>query len=201
MRHGTPDGDDTEVLHPLATDEPGLILRRPVAKWRQIAIIYALLPLLCAALGGFVAVKVADASTDRRLATLEQDLAERRKVRAEQDAARDARTRDLLALVCVLLDHAQPRDADVEARRRQFGCDGGPYPQPSPIPTPVVPAPGTPRTSAWRPSRPVPRSAGATQRRPTPSPGRPAPAPSPSAGGGIRLVVCVDLPLLPPICL
>lgn len=204
MRHSTPDdADDTEPLHPVATDQPGLILHQPRRKLRQIAIIYALLPLVSAGVGAWIATQVAyarsEAHTDSRIAALEQDLSERRRVRAEQDAARDAQTRQLLNLLCVLLDHAQPRDDAVEALRTRYGCAGGvPSPGPqSPPPSPGSrPAPGGSKPTASLVLPPPRRSAGAA---PVPSPAGPPPAPSGSPGAG-RLL-CLEVPPLLRVCL
>jgi hypothetical protein len=196
--------DGTRELHAVATDQPGLILHRPYQKLRQIAVVYALLPLLCAALGGFVVIRLAEANTDRRLATLEGDLAERRKIRQQEDAARDAQTRELLALVCTLLDHSQPRDAEVEKQRVKYGCTGGPIPTATPAPPtpsePGRPSPGGFRTTAGAlPPRPA-VTATTSRAVPTPTQDRPPPPSNAPPGGGGSLL-CVDLPLLPPICL
>ncbi|GGM53122.1 hypothetical protein ACFFX1_55070 [Dactylosporangium sucinum] len=196
MRYATPRDDETGRLHPLATDQPGLILHEPIKKWRRVAIVYALLPLLCAGVGAFIATQVAyhraEQHTDERLATLEDDLAERRRVRAEQDAERDAQSQRLLVLACVLLDHAQPRDGQIEAWRTELGCSGGPYTVPSLAPGPRLPAPSASRSQVMPP--PAVRSSAAG---PLPSPAPRPPSPAPSSGP----LLCVDLPLLPELCL
>jgi hypothetical protein len=196
VRHATPDGE-TERLHPVATDQPGLILHRPLQKLRQIAIVYALLPLLCAALGAWVAYRLTEASTDRRIAALEQDLAQRRAARAEQDAARDRQLGELRLLVCIFADHSQPRDDQVEAVRARYGCTGGPYPEPQSPPA----TPGRGGTSAGtRPSGVLPPPVRTTSAIAVPSPTRGPPQPSPT-GDGAGPLLCVKLPLLPRVCL
>lgn len=205
MRHATPD-DETDQLHPVATDQPGLILHRPLRKLRQVAIVYALLPLLCAAVGAWIATQVAygraERHTDARIATLEQDLAQRRAANQQSNAERDRQIAELRRLVCILADHAQPRDDQVEQVRATYGCTGGPYPEPSaapPAPSETQPpAPGTTRTTAAAAQQPhVPP---ATQPAPRPTTTRPpATTSSPPAPGSPLL--CVDLrPLLPKIC-
>jgi hypothetical protein len=204
VRHATPDGD-TERLHAVATDQPGLVLRRPLQKLRQVAIVYALLPLVAAGLGAWIATQIAyarsEAHTDRRIAALEDDLAERRRVRAEQDAARDAQSREVYALLCLLLDHAQPRDAAVEAKRAKYGCAGGvpsPGPQSPPpaAPSSAVPVPGGSRTTAAL-VVPPPRRSRSTG-LPVPSPAGPPPAsPVPPPGGPL---LCVEVSPLLRLC-
>lgn len=196
MRHGTPDGNDTARLHPVATDQPGLVLHRPLQKLRQIAVVYALLPLLCAALGGFVAVKIGEANTDRRLGTLERDLADRRAANQKSNAERDRQIAELRRLVCTFADHAQPRDDQVEQVRATYGCTGGPYPEPTTSPAPRLPSPGVsrPTAGAFRPP-----GVTATTTRPGLAPTRSLPPSTrPPVGGG---VVCVVVPPLPPVCL
>ncbi|MGI5247758.1 hypothetical protein [Dactylosporangium sp. CA-139066] len=194
MRHATPD-DETERLHPLATDQPGLILHRPVAKWRQIAIMYALLPLLCAGVGAWIATQVAyaraEAHTDRRIAALERDLAERRAANTSANAERDRQIAELRRLVCIFADHAQPRDAQVEEVRARYGCTGGPYPVPQ-SPPPSAPISGRPTSGV------LPPTARTSSVIAVPSPAGPPPRPSPSSAGPL---LCVDLPLLPRVCL
>jgi hypothetical protein len=182
--------DDTRELHPVATDQPGLILHRPYQKLRQIIVLYTLLPLVCAFVGGWIATQVAyqrsETHTDRRIAVLEGDLAQRRKANAEANAARDARTAELLALVCQLLDHAQPRDAGIEASRAKYRCTGNP---------PLAPTPGPSSAPPRQPgqSRVPPERSGGTGggMLPTPAP-RPVPEPSPSLSPSERgYILCV----------
>ncbi|WP_344613368.1 hypothetical protein [Dactylosporangium salmoneum] len=193
-------GGETEQLHPVATDQPGLILHRPYQKLRQIAVIYALLPLLCAGIGAWIATQVAytraERHTDARIETLERDLAQRRAARAAQDAARDEQTRELLKLVCDLLDHATPRDETIEADRALYGCAGNPASLPPSVTSSSVAPPRTARTTAGAPQPPAVRT---TAVRPLqPSPAGPPPTTGMPAPGPL---LCVDLPVLPPVCL
>ncbi|GAA2636988.1 hypothetical protein GCM10010399_82660 [Dactylosporangium fulvum] len=200
MRHATPD-DNTEKLHPVATDQPGLILHNPYRKLRQIAVVYALLPLLCAGVGGWIATQIAYTRaadhTDARIEALERDLSERRTTNQQANAERDRQIAELRRLVCILADHAQPRDGQIEQVRGTYGCTGGPYPVPSVSTAPPArPGPGLSRTTAGA-LPPAVRSSPA--RAPLPSPAGRPPSPSPAPSGGPLL--CIDLPLLPPICL
>jgi hypothetical protein len=204
VRHAIPD-DETEQLHPVATDQPGLILHRPLRKLRQIAVVYALLPLLCAGIGAWIATQVAytraEAHTDRRIETLERDLAERRAANQQGNAERDRQIAELRRLVCIFADHAQPRDEQVEQVRATYGCTGGPYPVPSTSTPPGSgggPAPTVTRTAAGAAPRPTAR-AGTARPAAVPSPAGPPPAPSP--GESANPLLCVGLPLLPRICL
>lgn len=100
-----------------------------------LAALFAAALLVLVVVGAYASAGVgydrSAAHTDRRIAALESDLTERRQVRASQDAGRDAQTRELLALVCVLLDRAQPRDSEVQARRVRYGCVAPVPPPPS----------------------------------------------------------------------
>lgn len=214
--------EPAQELHPVASDQPGLILHRPLRKLRQVAIVYALLPLVCAGLGGFVVIKLTEAATSRRLAALERDLEQRRAVNTKSNTERDRQIAELRRLVCVFADHSEPRDDQVEAVRIQYGCDGGPYPV---LPVPGVP---TPSSSGSPPSggpSPVPLRSSGGSGGAVPAPGRstvralPQPAPRPpttrpptsrpaetitrppsSPPSRSRSVLCVDLPLLPKLC-
>lgn len=195
MRHATP--DDTEQLHPVATDQPGLVLHRPLRKLRQIAVVYALLPLVCAAVGAWIATQIAydraERHTDGRIAALERDLADRRAANQASNADRDRQLAELRRLICVFADHSTPRDDQVEEVRTRYGCTGGPYPVPSWSPSP--PGPGFSRTTGAL----LPPPARTTSARvPRPSPAGPPPSPTTPPPGPL---VCADLPLLPRVCL
>lgn len=96
---------------------------------------FALAVLLLAAVIGYTsslfAVGRAAEHTDERVAVLENDLRQRRATAAEQNANRDKQIAELRKLVCVLADHAQPRDAAVQEVRVQYNC----------VPPPVSPSP------------------------------------------------------------
>jgi hypothetical protein len=157
-----------------------------------------------------IAVDRAGQHTDERIGVLERDLQQRREAAAAQNAARDAQLAEFRRLLCLFADHAQPRDAAVESVRAQYGCTGG-----TPIPTasPSRPAAGGP-TNTITTYRPGGGRGGGAGQQPTPGvapqppattpppppltfPPQPVPPPPATGGGGL---VCVDLPLLPAIC-
>lgn len=181
--------DDTFPPHPVLTDQPGLILTQPRRQLAKILILYALLPLVCSASGAVIVYELSNAATERRVAAVEDYLAQRREANTAADSARDRQLEQTRRDLCVVLDRIQPRDAAVQDMRRRYGCTTGPT-SPSPSPTPSA------RT------RPAP-TGGATERAPAngqrgrsgsdgaagptgPSgppgkPGKPAPSPTPPA--------------------
>ncbi|MFR9780136.1 hypothetical protein ACL02O_29280 [Micromonospora sp. MS34] len=187
-RHGEPRS------YGLLTDEPGLVVHNPRRQLAKLLVLYAVLPLLCAAAAAYIAVTLANASMDRRVAALEQDQAQRRQAAAAADQARDARLAQTRRDLCVVLDRVVPRDPPVQDLRRRYGCTA-PHPAPSPTGTPV-PGGGTApgrrgaTSSAPRPA-PVPGPASPTG-RPGPGgpPGPPAPKPTPRPS---PVLVCVPL--------
>lgn len=212
MRHAVPDPDEapTEDLDRIdevlarageSVSGGGRESRvRPAVFAAGFALAVVVIAAIAAYLGAAAGYDRAARHTDGRIAALERDLAERRAVRADQDAVRDAQARRLLVLACVLLDHSQPRDSQIEAWRAELGCTGGPYVIPAPASGPRLPAPSSAmRPSGWlRTSGAVPPTPRPSSVIVAPSPAGPPPRPSPSQGGSPLL--CVDLPLLPPVC-
>ena len=181
--------DGTLPPHPVLTDEPGLVLTHPRRQLAKILILYAVLPLVCSVAGAVVAYQLSNVVTERRVAALEEYLAQRREMNTAADGERDKQLEQTRRDLCVVVDRVQPRDAAVEDMRRRYGCTGGPT---------VAPASPSPTPSAR--TRPAPPTGGATGRTPSggqrgPSggggvagptgpagpPGRPAPTPPPSA--------------------
>ncbi|WP_349876208.1 hypothetical protein ABIH81_18885 [Micromonospora sp. HUAS YX12] len=141
--------------------------RRRVAR---LLALYALLPLLCSAAATVIAYNLADNAVDRRVAALEQDLAQRRAAAVEEQRRRDARLEQTRRDLCVALDRLTPRDADVQDLRRRYGCTG-------PLPDPST-SPGPPSRGGPRPTGPA-----ASSRTTVPQPA-PAPAPAPAGPPG-----------------
>lgn len=140
MRHETPDGGTPELD---ALDDA--LVRagettRPPCRWRPklIGALTALAVAVVAAAasygGASYAYSSSAAHTDDRIAVLEGDLSQRRASALAANANRDAQIAQLKRLVCILADHAQPRDDQVAQVRAEFACTGGPYPEP-PLPT------------------------------------------------------------------
>ena len=191
-------GDGTE-LHLVATDEPGLVLHQPRRKLIQIVVLFAVAIVTCSAAAAYVGAAIAyhraSDHTDARFAELETDLTERRRVAAEGNAKRDAQQAEVAALVCLVLDRIQPRDAQVEAARSRYGCtanpkqpaagrapgagSGGGVPAPAPL-AGAAPRPATPAPPAVVPPRPV-------------TPGVPAPVPTQSAPRPPQPLVCAPI--------
>ncbi len=134
MRSAVPDPDCDPTTAGLDRID-GALARAGVAMMPQpeqrvraliLAVLFAAALVVIVIIGAYVSAGVgydrSAAHTDQRIAALESDLAERRAVRASQDAARDAQTRELLTLVCVLLDRVQPRDSEVQVQRVRYGC-------------------------------------------------------------------------------
>lgn len=206
--------DDTEPMSPVFADEP-LLVHQPRRRLNRILVLYALLPLICGAVGAYIAYELGNWRTDQRVDRLESDLNERRTARAAEDQARDARLEQTRRDLCVVLDRVQPRDAPLEEMRRRYGCVGRASPGPGPN---VVPTPGrSPAAPSAQPGAgsggvasaggaagpqagssgpggatgpPGPPAPSAPPPRP-PSPPAPEPAPEPSAG--LQIDVCVPL--------
>jgi hypothetical protein len=151
---------------PLLTDEPGVLLHQPRRKLIRVLVVYALLPLICAAAGAYISYELAAAQANDRISALESDLAQRRANRASMDAAQASAAAQFRTDMCVLADRTVPRDQAVEEIRRRYGCIG--------TPPPVSPSSTRPPPS---PSRRAAGNGGAAK-----DPARPAPAPRPSAG-------------------
>lgn len=146
--------------YPILSGEPGVLLQNPRRQLIRVLVLYALLPLICAAAGAFIAYIMANEHSSDRIAALEADLAERRAARAKVDSSlRDA--------ACVLANRAQPRDVDVERIRSKYGCTGALIAVPTPTPSA---GPSTAGSDI---------SAGENE---GPASGVPAPAPQPPAG-------------------
>lgn len=158
------DGETAE--YPVLSDEP-IVVPRPRRAVARVAIAYMLAILIVGASAAYIGATVgynrSAERTDRRIATLERDLADRRAARARDDATRDAQVGRLRQLVCLFADRVQPRDAEVERARAEFGCTYTP-PVPQAVPS-AMPEPG-------------PRGDGRQ------TPGQPGPAPSRSRSGG-----------------
>lgn len=189
-----PDGDD---LQPESTP------RRIITLSLAFALAVLLLSGVIGYTSAFVAVQRSTDHTDERFGVLESDLQQRRSAAAEQNASRDAQnaSRDaqlaeLRRLVCVFADHAQPRDQSVEDIRTSYGCTTTPFP------TPPASAPSSPRVTATGTRRGGgTNSPGLAAPQPTPPvPSQQVPPP-PAGDPGDNKLVCVDLPLLPKICL
>ncbi|MEV7684278.1 hypothetical protein AB0O64_37980, partial [Streptomyces sp. NPDC088341] len=102
------------------------MVHNPRRQLARLLALYAVLPLICAGAGAFIAYQSASARTDGRIATLEADLAERRAVNSEANRARDEQLAAIRRDLCVLVDRLQPRDRAVVELRRRYGCPGTP---------------------------------------------------------------------------
>lgn len=177
--------DGATPPHPVLTDEPGLMLKRPRWQLAKILVLYALLALVCGAAGAVIAYQLSNVVTERRVAALEDDLAQRRAANAAGDEARDAQLGQTRRDLCVVIDRVQPRDAAVEDMRTRYGCTSGPAVTPtpgvSPSPARTRAAPTTGGGSTGRaPSggqRGGSDAAGPTGPAEPGAPGRPAPPP------------------------
>ncbi len=122
-----------EQLTPADVDPPKTM---HVPTWRAVvvAVILAVALGVVAGTTAFVAQSKANSFTDRRLAALERDLNERRKLASEANARRDQQIAETRRLVCTVVNRLQPRDDEVERIRREFKCDqqGDPGPVTSP---------------------------------------------------------------------
>ena len=182
-RHGS---EVDEELHPVATDQPGLVLHQPQRKMWQIFAAFVFAITTCSAAAAYVGAAIAyhraSDDADVRFATLEKDLAERRKLAAEANAKRDAQQAKVSALVCTVLDRLQPRDADVEAARATYGCTANPK-EMRQVPG-AVRQPGGAGGSEPGPTGPgsahppAPPAAAPVPRPPTTTPALPVPKPS-----------------------
>ncbi|WP_319461222.1 hypothetical protein [Micromonospora sp. RTP1Z1] len=171
---------DTQRVARVAAERVVVKDRRRLAR---LLALYALLPLLCSTAATLIASNLADASMDRRVAALEQDLAQRRAQAAAETRERDARLEQTRRDLCVALDRLTPRDPPVQDLRRRYGCTA---PDPRPSPSTGAPERGGPRT----PGRAAPSSAPRPAPTPGPTgprgpqgpngpPGTPAPTPTP----------------------
>ncbi|MEU7590620.1 hypothetical protein AB0A95_30560 [Micromonospora sp. NPDC049230] len=186
--------DGAAPPHPVLTDEPGLVLRHPRRQLAKILILYAVLPLVCSVAGAVIAYQLSNVVTERRVAALEEYLAQRRETNLAADGERDKQLEQTRRDLCVVVDRVRPRDAEVEDMRRRYGCTGGPTAAPGPpSPTPSArPRPATPTggatgrapTNGQRGPSGSGRVAGPTgpagPAGPPGAPGRPAPVPSPA---------------------
>jgi hypothetical protein len=107
---------------------------RVTPSWQAIVvgILVAVLLGIVAGVTAFVSQQRANDHTDHRIARLEADLAERRRVAAEANARRDQQIAETQRIVCVVMNRVQPRDAEVEKVRAQFNCAAQPDPVGSP---------------------------------------------------------------------
>jgi hypothetical protein len=103
-----------------------------------------LLAFVSAYAGGTFGYRASAQHTDRTLGVLVKDLDQRREAAQQANARRDAQLGELRRLVCVLADHAQPRDQQVQEARARYGCNGGPYPDPFPLAGPSIHPPIAP---------------------------------------------------------
>ncbi len=126
---------NTEAQLTPDVDPPG---PRHVPLWRATAVAVALAVALGVVAGttAYVAQSKANEHTDRRIARLEADLAERRKAANEANARRDQQLAEVGRLVCAVFNRVQPRDAEVERVRAIYRCDQQPQPSPSVLPSP-----------------------------------------------------------------
>lgn len=162
---------DGTAEHALLTDQPGVLVAHPRQQLVKILILYALLPLVCGTAGAVVAYQLSNVVTDRRVAALEDDLAQRRAANAAANEARDAQLGQTRRDLCVVIDRVQPRDQAVQDIRKRYGCTGAP----AAIPTPVQSATPSPAVDG--------RRSGASGARP-PATERPTPRPGPSGPPG-----------------
>jgi hypothetical protein len=222
MRHANPDPDDDAFTdldqaltraEEITTNDPlASSPRRTLLLSTMFALAVVLLAAVISYTAAVIAVYRAERHTDERVAVLERDLQQRRAAAAEQNANRDAQIAELRRLVCLFADHAQPRDAAVEDVRARYGCTGVASPTPSPSrtvtvePTARATAQGAHRTGGG-PGGP---GVGGATRQPTAGPS-PTTTKSPTLAVPSQQVppppatgdelLCIDLPLLPVICL
>lgn len=176
-------GSEKTETYQVLSDEPGLLFHRPRRQLVQVLVLYALLPLICAAAGSYITYTLGSDRSDRRIAALEKDLAERRAARAEMDAQlkqqveqRAAEDAQLRKDACVAFDRIQPRDAAMLDLRRRYGCTGNPKPAVAPGPT-SVPSGGS------QPAGQRPAGGGPTApRQPAPAPQQPPAGPQEPQG-------------------
>ncbi|WP_262285903.1 hypothetical protein [Micromonospora sp. MA102] len=182
--------------HEADTQRLARVVVRDRRRTARLLALYALLPLLCSAAATVIAFNLADNAMDRRVAALEQDLAQRRAQAAAETKARDARLEQTRRDLCVALDRLTPRDEAVQDLRRRYGCTG-PSPGPAPTTSPGPPSRGGPRpngpAASSRTPRLQPAPAPAPAGPPGPAghsgpPGPPAPTPKPTPA-----LVCVPL--------
>ncbi len=171
------------------TDEP-IVVPQPRRAVARVAISFGLAILVVGASAAYIGATIgydrASGKIDRRVAAIERYQDERRGARdsekAQADAERAAAKAELARLraaFCVLADRAQPRDAEIDRVRAEFGCTGGPLPVPSVTPT-GLPLPEQPRGDGRQPPGPPAgsgRAADGDQPNPVPQP--PAQPPNP----------------------
>lgn len=116
---------------PLGTAPP-----KRAPSWQAFLVGFLLAAMLgiVAAVSVYVALSRANAHTDRRLATLEADRAERRTAADQANARRDQQIAETRRLVCTVVNRIQPRDTEVERIRVEFRCDQQPEPSPPAAP-------------------------------------------------------------------
>ncbi len=107
--------------------------------------------------GGMYGYRAGAEHTDQTLSVLVKDLDQRRAAAQQANASRDQQLAELRRLVCILADHAQPRDQQVDDVRARYGCNGGPYPVPGPSGPYPVPGATPGATPSGTQSSGVPR--------------------------------------------
>jgi hypothetical protein len=213
---GTHDQRRRVLPHLLLTDEPGVMVHNPRRQLARLLVLYAVLPLICAAAGAFIAYSLSSAEIDRRVTATERQqadyLAERRRLNAEGDRLRDEQLAQFRRDLCVLIDRAVPRDLVVDELRRRYGCTGPTATAPtSPTPRPTGPAgqrgtasggspgggtvPARPQPGPTSPQKPPAGPPGPVGPSGPPGPTAPAPAPAPAPSGLLCLPV-LDLCVL-----
>ncbi len=175
-------GDEEPTAEYVVLSDEPIVIPQPRRAVARVAIAYMVAILIVGASAAYIGATVgydrAAARTDRRIGTLERDLAERRAARNAENATRDAQVRRLRELVCVFADRVQPRDVDVERVRAEFGCTGGPAPGAKPGAMPGAPRDRrspSPTATAGRTFQPEP----APQPPVTPQPPDPPDEPEP----------------------
>ncbi len=130
------DADDRpsteDLLTPPAIDPSRLV--RVTPSWQAI-LVGALLAIMLGIVAGvtaYIAQNRANEHTDRRLAELERDRAERRAAADAANARRDQQIAETQRIVCVVMNRIEPRDAEVQRIRVQFRCDAQPDPAATP---------------------------------------------------------------------
>ncbi len=108
---------------------------RAVPSWQAVAVglVLAIMLGVVAGVTAFYAQSKSNEHTDKRIALLEADRVERRRVADEANARRDQQIAETQRIVCVVLNRIQPRDTEVQRIRVQFLCDR----QPDPLATPT----------------------------------------------------------------
>ncbi len=109
-------------------------LVRVTPSWQAILVGFLLAMMLGVVAGvtAYVAQNRANEHTDRRLAELERDRAERRRAADAANARRDQQIAETVRIVCVVMNRIEPRDDEVQRYRAQFHCDSQPQPAVTP---------------------------------------------------------------------